>query len=197
MNSICGLLGISGFGFRIKPVIFQSTQCVKKGYPMLFHKIEAVTILIGAALIFPGCSDKNDQELYRTVRNDSNRFHALQNTEKATFRTGTDDEVLVLVSYLPDRGDEYEEFILAGIPKKTIATIILNNSRLNGRPPLSSRALSTKQLPVGLRGNIPPWFAIYKVRYPKIREKKLSLFLQLEGEKKTLFFYKIPKYLVK
>ncbi|WP_456429548.1 hypothetical protein [Nitratifractor sp.] len=164
---------------------------------MLFHKIELVTILIGAVLLFTGCSDKNDQELYRTIRNDSNRFKALRNTEKATFRTGTDDEVVVLVSYLPDRGVEHEEFILAGTPKKTIATIVLGNSRLNGQPPLSSRALSTKQLPGGLRGNIPPWFAIYKVSYPKISARRLSLLLQLDGEKKTLFFYKIPKYLVK
>ena len=164
---------------------------------MLLKKMQIVSIPIATFLLCSGCSYKNDRGLYRTIRNDSNRFHTLQNTEKATFRTGTDAEVLVLASYLPARSGEYEEFILAGTPKKTITKTLLGHSRLDGHPPLSSRALRVDQLPAGLRGNIPPWFAIYRVSYPKISGKKLSLILNLDSEKKTLFFYKVPKYLVK
>ena len=164
---------------------------------MYIRKTVKIIVVTATVLLLSACSAKNDRELYRTIHDKAPRFDSLQNTEKAIFHAGTEREVVVLVSYIPKESTEREVFILAGTPKKMIASSILPTLHLDGNSPFAAVSLSVEQLPRELREGIPSWFAVYRVDFPRSTTKKLTLDLTLDGEKKTLFFYKVPKYLVK
>ena len=153
-----------------------------------------IWIVLGVGLM-QGCSSK-DKELYSKIHERSERFSSLQQSEKVIFHQGEDNETIVLITYLSGTDTENESFIIAGTPADKINTDALKKSQVSGKNPLKIEKIKRTDTPEYMRHNIPKWFTVYRVDYPKTAAKKLSLTLAIDGESRTTYFYKEPKYLI-
>jgi len=147
-------------------------------------------------LVLAGCASKEDKTLFETVRNRSMGLETLQQTEEYIFSQGTENESILIVSYLRKnkKGKMGEEFVVAGTPAEMVDP---GKSEFDGKKPLAVRRISHRVLPDVLRRTIPSWFTVYHVTYPATLSRKASLvFTGKNDEKIGRFFYKGPKYLI-
>ncbi len=148
--------------------------------------------------ILSGCSSREEKVAYDRLQRKAETLQQLQKLEKVIFRPGTEDETIILIQYLPQKTstEGEEHFIIAGTPADRITPSTIRGSSLDGRPLRSVRSVAHRALPPRVRQRIPRWFASYDVYYPLITKKKFPLSLTVGGERKILYFYKGPKYLI-
>lgn len=153
------------------------------------------TIALGMVLCLGGCAAKSDRQIYERLQGHRTEFSMLQQSEKVLFKHGEGDTTVVLVTYLPRESKEGELFILSAYPGDGV---VLNRMRLADMAPGKIEKISREELPDALRRRTPGWFSSYRILFPHVSGKKLTLTLQdaTTGELRQLLFVKGPKYLV-
>jgi len=155
-----------------------------RGWPVI------LAMLLGMA----GCTTKEDRVLFETVKTHSGRLRAAQQTEEIVFQPGTEEESILIATYLPkESGAEGEAFVMACAPGDQLHP---GDFRLEGKKALHIGRISHRLLPSSLKGSIPSWFETYRVLYPAVTQKRFSLSMEKGGKRYSRFFYKGPKYLV-
>jgi hypothetical protein len=154
-----------------------------------------VALLLALGLLLAGCASKQDRELFEKVQERSPELQVVQQSEKAVFHPGEDNETIVLATYLPKAEEPGESFIVAVHPAEHLAKE--KPFLLAGKAPESSETISRKEIDQSIRRTIPPWFELYRLRFPKISGKRFLLEIRNDkGEVKKLTFYRGPKYLI-
>jgi translation elongation factor EF-G len=148
-------------------------------------------LALGAFVVMPGCSSKEDKVLFEKIDRRHKELQTLQQSEQAIFRAKDANETLVIATYLPQKDEKEEHFILAVHPAGKMSYF------LGGKAPVSLRPMKHRELQEPLRSNVPSWFDVSEAVFPHVPGKKLSLKIQTsEGSSQTLLFYRGPKYLV-
>jgi hypothetical protein len=151
--------------------------------------------LLGTLLLISGCASKEDRALFAKVRERSPELQTLQQSEKAVFEAGDENETIVLATYLPEASQGRERFVVAVYPEERLAREA--PFRLDGKAPIARRKVPRTALPERIRRTLPGWYTVYRLDFPELGGKKLTLSIRnIEGEEKRLLFYKGPKYLV-
>jgi hypothetical protein len=148
-------------------------------------------LLIISLLFFLGCSSK-DQTLFDNISYKKEKFANLRDGEKLIFHRGKDDEFILVVNYILDEKDALEKFVISSNVKLESNTTIT----LNGKKPKQIKEIKYKTLSPSLKVMVPQWSNIYLVTFDELKKSKiLTFFIELDGEKKKVKFYKKPKYL--
>jgi hypothetical protein len=151
--------------------------------------------MLGTLLLIAGCASKEDKALFEKIQRQSPELRTLQQSEKAIFDAGDENETIVIATYLPEESKEYERFVVAAYPVERLAG--KKPFLLEGKAPLSRRKVSRASLPERIRRTLPGWFTVYRLDFPKVSGKKFILSIRdIQGEERKLTFYKGPKYLV-
>ncbi len=150
-------------------------------------------------LLLNGCSDKGVQKSFKLLKSNNTRYSTLKNSEKVVFAQGSEDEVVVLLNYLPNKNDKsnsnrqkYERFVISLYPENSD---ILKSLKISSKKPVYTQKVSHSSLPSAVREFVPKWFNSYMVKFPKIDKKKFTLTLSMPkyGSRKVVF-YKITRY---
>ena len=148
---------------------------------------------LGAAIL-AGCSSKEDQTLFRQVKERNQELQTIQKTQKVIFKTPQEGEsVTLLIRYLSSDapGSRAERFLIASHPKRSVQAL------LNGQPPMSVTNCRLSGLPAAQRIGIPHWYTAQCVEFSPSSESALRLEVRLAGgESRRLLFSKGPKYLI-
>ncbi len=173
---------------RLKVV--KSMRVKEVGYSL------AAGTMVSLAVGMAGCSGKEEKAAYEQFQKHKSVIDQMQETEKLVFKAGEGNETVLLVRYLPRESKEGERFLVMGTPADRIDTALLVSSQADGKSPLKIVRISRRELPKDLRGIVPEWFVDYRLLYPKSGRQKFPVIFSVDGETKTLFFYKGPKYLI-
>ena len=161
-------------------------------------KESILSMVIGAllfVLLMQGCSQK-DEALFQKVEKNAPLLNTLQHTQKAIFHQGDENETVLLVTHLPDKERKSELFIVAGTPDTKVTPEFLKTITIGGKKILSVKKISRNSLPAPIRKHTPSWFVTYRLEAPPLAAKKFPMSITLDGESRTLYFYKGPKYLI-
>ncbi len=149
-------------------------------------------IVIVLTVFFVGCSNK-DKALFNSISYKESKFINLRNGEKIVFNKGKDDEFIVVVNYIPNKKAKLEEFIISTEVEDFDSNATVT---LNGKEPISKESLKYSSLSPSLKVMVPKWANIYKLSFKEVKSKKFSLSIEFDGAKKSLTFYKKPRYLL-
>ena len=150
---------------------------------------------IGVLFAAGGCASKEDRALYRRIRQRSPELRTLQQSEKVVFPEESEaGGTILLATYLPQEGAGSESFVIAVHPDGSVP---VERFTLQGKAPTGFRKIRREELPPQLAGTIPPWFAVYRLRFPEMSDKRFILHVAGPGEAdREIPFCKGPKYLV-
>ncbi len=152
--------------------------------------------LCGVGLLFAvaGCASKEDRALYERIHQRTPELKTLQQSEKVLFTDGDANGTIVLATYLPKADAREETFVIAVYPDESVP---VEHFTLQGKSPSDLRKVRRKDLPRRLTETIPPWFAVYRLRFPQLHGKRFVLHVEGPGgASRDIPFYKGPKYLV-
>jgi len=153
----------------------------------------AIAVLLAVGL--SGCGSKEDQLLYSKIRQRSPQLKTLQQSQKVLFHQGDENETIVLATYLPEAQERGETFFLSVYPGNRLAG--RDPFKLQGKDPDALSPVAHTSLPPDVRRTVPKWFSSYRVIFPPVRAKKMTLSIRnIDGEVQTALFFKGPKYLV-
>ena len=155
-----------------------------------------IAVFCGIGVLFAagGCASKKDRALYQRIHQRSPELRALQQSEKVVFSEGEEDGAILLVTYLPKEDGGGESFVIAAHPDGSVP---VGRFTLQGKAPAELRRIRHGDLPPQLAETIPPWFAVYRLRFPAMSGKRFILRVAGPGEaSREIPFYKGPKYLV-
>ena len=149
---------------------------------------------IGVLFAAGGCASKEDRALYQRIHQRSPELRTLQQSEKVVFSEGEEDGTILLATYLPEEDAGGESFVIAVHPEGSVP---VGRFTLQGKAPTGLRKIRHGDLPPQLAGTIPPWFAVYRLRFPEMSGKRFILHVAGPGgSSREIPFYKGPKYLV-
>ena len=149
---------------------------------------------IGVLFVAGGCTSKEDRALYRRIRQRSPELRTLQQSEKVVFPEGEAGGTILLATYLAQEDTGSESFVIAVHPEESVP---VERFTLQGKAPTGLRKIRHGDLPPQMAGTIPPWFAVYRLRFPKVVAKRFILHVVGPGgSDRGIPFSKEPKYLV-
>ncbi len=159
---------------------------------------------VAAALLLGGCTGKEHDALLTHYEKNKHYHKQLIKTEKVQLYEGDLTRVALTATYLntytPDKNVTEDERFIIGLYIDEESSDVSGyefNLTLNGQPPLRIVPLKKEEVRFKELSFVSEWAHFFLVDFPHQNDKRLTMLFESEAYGKgTLYFAKVPKYLI-